>query len=91
MLYFRALTRGIAPLPKRTPICARRSTPRARQSGWPACTLNSRPGILAAARIRPADGQRIQRALEVLELTGERLSELQQRAEPLRSGWRRSR
>jgi len=36
----------------------------------------------AAARIRPADGQRIQRALEVLELTGKPLSTLQQQLEP---------
>jgi tRNA dimethylallyltransferase len=37
---------------------------------------------LAASRIQPADAQRIQRALEVLQLTGERLSDLQQRSEP---------
>jgi tRNA dimethylallyltransferase len=36
----------------------------------------------AAARIQPADGQRIQRALEVLELTGRKLSDLQRQAEP---------
>jgi tRNA dimethylallyltransferase len=35
----------------------------------------------SARRIRPADRQRIQRALEVWELTGRPLSELQQRQE----------
>ena len=34
------------------------------------------------ARIQPADAQRIQRALEVLQLTGERMSDLQQQSEP---------
>jgi tRNA dimethylallyltransferase len=37
---------------------------------------------VAASRIQPADAQRIQRALEVLQLTGERLSDLQQRSDP---------
>jgi tRNA dimethylallyltransferase len=36
----------------------------------------------AATRIRPADGQRIQRALEVLEITGRPLSELQSQTLP---------
>jgi tRNA dimethylallyltransferase len=39
---------------------------------------------VAASRIQPADAQRIQRALEVLQLTGERLSDLQQQSEPPR-------
>ena len=37
----------------------------------------------AAARIRPTDRQRLQRALEVITLTGERLSALQQAAPEL--------
>jgi len=83
MLYFRALTRGIAPLPEADPGLRARLDERARGLGWPAlhAELAARDPE-AAARIRPADGQRIQRALEVLELTGERLSELQRRAEP---------
>jgi len=83
MLYFRALTRGIAPLPEADAALRARIDARARRLGWPALhaelALRDPP---AAARIRPADGQRIQRALEVLELTGERLSELHLRAEP---------
>lgn len=84
MLYFRALTRGIAPLPEANAELRAQLDERARRVGWPA--LHAELAVrdpAAAARIRPADGQRIQRALEVLELTGERLSELQQRAEPL--------
>lgn len=83
MLYFRALLHGIAPLPAADPALRARIDERARQLGWPAlhAELAARDPA-AAARIRPADGQRIQRALEVLELTGQRLSELQRRARP---------
>jgi tRNA dimethylallyltransferase len=83
MLYFRALTRGIAPLPEANAALRGHIDRRARQVGWP--TLHAelaRSDPAAAARIRPADGQRIQRALEVLELTGQPLSTLQQRLEP---------
>ncbi len=83
MLYFRALTRGIAPLPEADPVVRAAIDRRARAVGWPA--LHAELAALdpeAAARIRPADGQRIQRALEVLEITGQRLSQLQRRADP---------
>ncbi|MGB5104572.1 MAG: tRNA (adenosine(37)-N6)-dimethylallyltransferase MiaA [Steroidobacteraceae bacterium] len=83
MLYFRALTQGIAPLPEANPAVRARIDRRAAELGWPAlhAELATRDPE-AAARIRPADGQRIQRALEVLELTGRPLSELQKLAEP---------
>jgi tRNA dimethylallyltransferase len=83
MLYFRTLTRGIAPLPEADAEVRARIDRRAREVGWPAlhAELASRDPA-AASRIRPADGQRIQRALEVLELTGKPLSELQKLAEP---------
>jgi tRNA dimethylallyltransferase len=82
MLYFRALTRGIAPLPEADPELRARLDARARQVGWPAlhAELAARDPQ-AAQRIRPADGQRIQRALEVMELTGEQLSVLQRQVE----------
>jgi len=83
MLYFRALTRGIAPLPEADPALRASIEARAQAIGWPAlhCELAARDPE-AAARIRPGDGQRIQRALEVLDLTGERMSQLQARTEP---------
>jgi tRNA dimethylallyltransferase len=83
MLYFRALTRGIAPLPEADPAVRARIDARARELGWPAlhAALAARDPD-AAARIRPADGQRIQRALEVLEITGRTLSELQRLTGP---------
>ena len=83
MLYFRALTRGIAPLPEANAALRDHIDRRARQLGWPALHAElARSDPAAAARIRPADGQRIQRALEVLELTGQPLSRLQQQLEP---------
>jgi tRNA dimethylallyltransferase len=83
MLYFRALVRGIAPLPTADPAIRALLEERATRVGWPAlhAELAARDPP-AAARIRPADGQRIQRALEVIELTGERLSDLQRHATP---------
>lgn len=83
MLYFRALTQGMAPLPEASPAVRERIDRRAQELGWPAlhAELAARDAE-AAARIRPADGQRIQRALEVLELTGRPLSELQKLAVP---------
>jgi tRNA dimethylallyltransferase len=83
MLYFRALMHGIAPLPEADPEVRARIEERARQAGWPSlhAELAARDPD-AASRIRPADGQRIQRALEVIELTGERISVLQRLAEP---------
>ena len=83
LLYFRALTRGIAPLPEADAGLRAELDRRAQAVGWPALHAElARRDPAAAERIRPADGQRIQRALEVLELTGERLSELQSRATP---------
>ena len=83
MLYFRALMHGIAPLPEADPVVREGIDRRAAALGWPA--LHAELAALdpeAAVRIRPADGQRIQRALEVLELTGERMSRLQKLASP---------
>jgi tRNA dimethylallyltransferase len=85
MLYFRALLHGIAPLPEADPAVRARLEKRAREAGWPALHAElAQLDPVAAARIRPADGQRIQRALEVLELTGRPISQLQQQAEPAR-------
>jgi tRNA dimethylallyltransferase len=83
MLYFRALTRGIAPLPEADAAIRARLEARAGTEGWAAlhAELAARDSE-AAARIRPADGQRIQRALEVIEITGRPLSQLQSLASP---------
>jgi tRNA dimethylallyltransferase len=83
MLYYRALTHGLAPLPAADPQVRAALERVAQATGWPAlhAELAARDPV-AASRIQPADAQRIQRALEVLQLTGERLSDLQRQAEP---------
>ena len=89
-LYFRALQRGLSPLPAADPDVRARLAGEARAHGWPA--LHARLGRLdpvAAARIGRNDTQRIQRALEVIELSGGRaLSAQQQTAGPARFPWR---
>ncbi|HEX5648899.1 MAG TPA: tRNA (adenosine(37)-N6)-dimethylallyltransferase MiaA [Steroidobacteraceae bacterium] len=83
MLYFRALVQGLAPLPQANATIRAELDAEARAIGWPA--LHARLGEVdaaAAARIGPHDAQRIQRALEVWRLSGQRLSQLQERAEP---------
>ena len=78
MLYFRALQAGLAPLPAADPGVRAWLAARAGDRGWPALhTELAGVDPIAAARIRPNDGQRIQRALEVHALTGRPLSELQ--------------
>jgi tRNA dimethylallyltransferase len=74
MLYFRALFRGIAAMPAADLALRARIDARARESGWPAlhAELATRDP-LAGTRIAPNDAQRIQRALEVLELSGQPL------------------
>lgn len=75
LLYFRALTRGLAPLPEADPVFRAEIEQEAARSGWPA--LHSRLAEVdpdAAARIHPNDAQRIQRALEVHRLTGKPIS-----------------
>jgi tRNA dimethylallyltransferase len=83
MLYFRALTQGIAPLPEANPDVRAAIDLEARTAGWPRMHEQlQRLDPEAASKIRPADAQRIQRALEVIRLTGRTLSDLQKRAEP---------
>ena len=76
-LYFRALLYGMDELPPAQPDLRVRLARRAADQGWPALHRElARRDPESARRIRITDPQRIQRALEVLELTGQRLSEL---------------
>jgi tRNA dimethylallyltransferase len=80
MLYFHALSHGIAELPEadfgvRADIDLQAAT-----SGWTALHRElERVDPEAAARIHANDPQRIQRALEVFRLTGETITRLQQK------------
>jgi len=78
MLYFKALTEGLSQLPQASASIRERLDARAAKVGWPA--LHAELAAVdpqAAARLAPTDSQRIQRALEVFELTERPLSELQ--------------
>ncbi len=78
MMYFRSLTEGIAELPEADPEVRANLDTDAAAVGWPAMHEKLReidPG--AAARINPNDSQRIQRALEVYEISGRTISDWQ--------------
>lgn len=75
-LYFRALQYGLSELPAADAGVRARLEAEAAERGWPA--LHERLARLdpaAGAKIKPMDQQRIQRALEILELSGRPRSE----------------
>jgi tRNA dimethylallyltransferase len=75
MMYFRALTQGIAGLPKAAPDLRAEIDAEALKAGWPAMHAElERIDPEAAGRISPNDRQRIQRAIEVWRLTGRPIS-----------------
>ncbi len=76
MLYFRALERGLSQLPGADSRVREMLEARAAQIGWGA--MHERLAAVdsvASQRIHPNDPQRIQRALEVYEITGVTLTE----------------
>ena len=77
-LYFRALLEGLAPMPEADPDVRAAIAAEAAHKGWPAMHAEL-AGIdaAAAAKIKPTDPQRIQRALEVFRLSGRPISEWQ--------------
>ncbi len=81
MLYFRALEHGLAELPGADPGVRLKLEQQAAEIGWPAMhAILQQQDPPAAARIHPNDPQRIQRALEVISVSGRPLSELQAQA-----------
>ncbi|HET9048816.1 MAG TPA: tRNA (adenosine(37)-N6)-dimethylallyltransferase MiaA [Chiayiivirga sp.] len=77
-LYFRALLRGLAEMPAADPAFRAVLAQRAQKLGWAALHRElAEVDPQAAARIQPADAQRIQRALEVHQLSGRSISEWQ--------------
>jgi len=81
MLYFRALTEGIAELPTADEAIRHEIDEQAKKLGWPAVHAELVAVDPAAAeRINPNDSQRIQRALEVYRSSGKPLTEWQQEA-----------
>src|SRR5271169_785040 len=79
MLYFHALSAGIAPLPQADLKLRAAIDAHAAEVGWPAVHNElAKVDPEAAARIHVNDPQRIQRALEVYRVTGEPITRLQQ-------------
>jgi tRNA dimethylallyltransferase len=75
MLYFKALTDGIDPMPSADAATRATLEQEAAAKGWPA--MHAKLALvdpLTAARLAPADSQRIQRALEVYRISGLPLS-----------------
>ncbi len=85
MLYFKGLRDGLDDLPQADPDLRARLDEEAARLGVPA--LHARLAALdpaTAARLKPTDSQRIQRALEIIELTGKPMSaQLAQAAKPV--------
>ncbi|GJI88513.1 tRNA (adenosine(37)-N6)-dimethylallyltransferase MiaA [Duganella hordei] len=77
MLYFKGLADGLDDLPGADPALRAELEEEAARVGWPA--MHARLALLdpeTAARLAPADAQRIQRALEICALSGKPMSEL---------------
>jgi tRNA dimethylallyltransferase len=75
MLYFKALLQGLAKMPPANREVRHQIAARAQQHGW--AHVHSRLAEvdpIAAARIHPNDPQRIGRALEVFEITGQSMT-----------------
>ena len=86
MMYFRALLLGLSELPAADDATRQKLEQQAEKLGWE--KMHQRLEEVdpeAAARIHPNDPQRIQRALEVYEVTGTAMSQLQkeQKGEPI--------
>lgn len=76
MLYFKVLLEGLAAMPEADPDLRARLEAEAAAKGWPAMHARlAEVDPVTAARLQPNDSQRLQRALEVWELTGKPLSQ----------------
>ncbi|MCR4302167.1 MAG: tRNA (adenosine(37)-N6)-dimethylallyltransferase MiaA [Sulfuricaulis sp.] len=77
MFYFHALEFGLSDLPSADPEIRERLSAEAARKGWEELHRRLKEvDAQSAKRIHPNDAQRIQRALEIYELTGQSLSEL---------------
>jgi len=79
MLYFKALMEGLNDMPAANAEVRAGIQAEAENLGWPAMhALLSEVDPLTAARLAPADSQRISRALEVFRISGKALSSFHQ-------------
>jgi tRNA dimethylallyltransferase len=88
MLYFKALREGLSDLPDSDPAVRAQIDAEAAERGWPALHAQlAKIDAPTAARLKPGDAQRIQRALEIHRVTGKPMSKLlgrKKRALPFR-------
>jgi tRNA dimethylallyltransferase len=82
MLYFRALLQGLDDLPRADAAVRQELERAAAARGWPAMHAElAQADPVTAARLAPNDSQRIGRALEILQLTGQPMSALLDRGQ----------
>ena len=77
MLYWRAWAYGLSSLPPANPEIRERLDEEGKRIGWP--TMHAKLAVIdpeTAMRLEPNDSQRVQRALEVYEITGKTMSAL---------------
>jgi tRNA dimethylallyltransferase len=83
MLYLRALLQGMAAMPPASDVVRSDIEARAAEWGWPALHAElAKVDARAAAKIHVRDRQRLQRALEVHQLTGRAISDWQAGTRP---------
>lgn len=77
MLYFHALKNGLANLPEADPVVRQRLLEEAEDKGWPHMHAKlAKVDPESAERLNPNDSQRLQRALEVYEVSGRSMTAL---------------
>ena len=87
MLYFKALFDGIDDMPAADPTIRAAIESDAKRKGWPAMHAElAQVDPVTAARLAPADSQRIQRALEVYRVAGLPLSHFHATKDATKSG-----
>lgn len=77
MLYFKALEQGLSGLPEANPEIRAKIDAEAASEGWPVMHQKlSQFDPVTAARLKPTDVQRLQRAIEVYRITGKTMTAL---------------
>lgn len=77
MLYWRAWAYGLSSLPPANPVIRARLDQEGKAAGWPAMHAKlAQVDPITAKRLMPNDSQRVQRALEVYEITSKPMSAL---------------
>jgi tRNA dimethylallyltransferase len=80
MMYVKTLLEGLSAMPQADPLVREKLAADAALIGWPAMHAKlAEVDDVTAARLKPNDSQRIQRALEVFLIAGVPISELHQR------------